>query len=153
MQKREQKLSKRKQMMNKNGKLDLWTKKESHKKKEKLNKKHDKQIIEATKTALVANVQNDVAQNSSVEEVLTSLKDGTSIEEEINSLKLPFELQVPEIKPEDEELKRLLCSDGSCDDDFESDSFISGLIKQELFMWWDKRFPAPGATWLTDVQF
>lgn len=100
------------------------------KKIKKVNKKHDEVIIDTTRAALVADIQNDVAKASKVEELLTTLKDGKPIEEEIESLKLPFELEVPTLIEEDDiDIDtKLLCRDGKCVERLEMEPSLDSFV-------------------------
>ena len=101
------------------------------KKIKKVNKKHDEVIIDTTRAALVADIQNDVAKASKVEELITTLTAGKPIEEEIESLKLPFELEVPTLIEEDDDLdvdRSLLCRDGKCVERLEMEPSLDSFV-------------------------
>jgi len=103
-----------------------------------VQQEHDKELVAAAKTALVAEVTNDAVKGTLLDEVMGLV--GTqeaSLNDWITKQELPFDIQSPpmidDTEPAELKLERIVCRSGDCVDEFkkdpEFDDFLAGVIK------------------------
>ena len=101
-----------------------------------VNVEQDAKVAEAAKTAFVAEITNDAIRETILKDIMGVIDIGNDINDLIKEQNLPFGVQTPLIKGDDEtaeeKLDRIVCRSGDCVDDIkkdpEFDGFLSGVL-------------------------
>jgi len=103
---------------------------------QEVNFVHDIEVAEAAKTAFVAEITNDTIKESLVGDLISQVDAGVDVNEVIAAHDLPFNVQTPRLRFDDEDaatkLDRIVCRSGDCADDIKTDPEFDSFLAEVL---------------------